>query len=125
MTAGKPCVVPDFVPGCVGLADLSLLWCSQGMLVYHHPCGSVLLDVCGYFAWHTVQACPHSSLEPRSSWMPTLDLQILPIFYIKWQMGKCQEGLQLVPLHLQLQDSTHTFFCVPENFQVLETLLWW
>lgn len=106
------------------LADLSLLWCFQGMLVYHHPCGSVLLDVCGYFAWHTVQACPRSSLEPHSSWMPTLDLQILPIFHIKWQMGQSQEGPTASSSTSPATRLRTHLFCVPENFQVLEMLLW-
>lgn len=106
MTAGKPFVVPDFVPGCVRLTDLMFVWYSEGVS-YCHPCGFILLDVWGYSAWHGYCA-PHHAVEqsgnipPRFWKEPCLHAVCQYVQSVLWN-GKWEKGrkeLRLVPLGL-------------------------
>lgn len=106
MTAGKPFVVPDFVPGCVRLTDLTFAWYSQGMLAYHHPYGFILLDAWGYSAWRGYSA-QHTLLSSRATsrldarrpaYMQSVNMSSFPCEMASGTWDKGREELWLVPL---------------------------
>lgn len=111
MTAGKPCVVPDFDPGwlcragwfitCVVLSrdvgiSSSLRLCSSRCL---------WLFCMAYCAGLPTQLCWTAFQLDAYTWCSRYAL----FFMLNGRWDNVRKDLQLVPLPLQLHDSTHTF----------------